>query len=326
MAVAYTTISDVIVPSVFAPYLDEERTKVNRLVQSGALVNDPFLAAFLAGGGNSVNVPSWKNTDTDGENVDSDDATDTTPTNLNKMETSEQVAIRINRNGIWGSADLVATLAGDDPMGAAARMVAGFQVQKRQQAMISVLKGLLNATGPLAAGVQTYGTTIDADHVIDAQAPFADEQAIMGSTLVMHSKVWRDLQKAELIDFEPTSTQNIGFGTYLGYTLAVDDDVEVVSGTPDTYYTYVLGAGSFGTADGRPRVPVEVEREATYAEGGGIERLIVRDQYVMHPYGCSYTPTGGLPNNPTNAALATVADWSLVFPRKKVKINAFITQ
>ena len=54
---AVTRISDVIVPEVFASYMFKDTTERTKLFQSGAMRMDSELAARLAGGGRTINVP-----------------------------------------------------------------------------------------------------------------------------------------------------------------------------------------------------------------------------------------------------------------------------
>lgn len=327
---ATTQISDVIVPEVFFAYIREAEDNVNRLVQSGAVVVDPRVEAFLGGGGATMNVPSWKPTEGDAENVSTDDPTDVAT--ANKLTTGNQIAHRLDRNNAWSSADLTAHFAGSDPMAAAAAYAAGERLSKRQTALVNVLNGLFDtvAPGPLSAshlndiaekttaGSAAVATSIGAGAVIDTLSAFGDSQG-SGMLLAVHSDTHRLLQKQNLIDFQPSNVQDIGWGTYLGFTLLVDDGMpKTVFDTTGLWYrSYILKPASVTVTVGTPRVPVEVEREALQGEGGGIETLVVRDAYVAHVYGTAWTGTpAGL--TPTNAELADGDNWDQVFSDKMI--------
>jgi len=333
---AITALSDVIVPSVFAGYILEEDNRVNRMVQSGAVVSDAQIAAFLAGGGTTFDLPSWKATDSDSENVSDDTNTAVTAQNLSARK---QIVSRVERNAVWGSADLTAMLAGSDPLANAASRIAQFRSARREDTMLAVLEGLLNVTnGVLTAthanviaekatsAAPVPANIITSGDVIDTLASMADEQGT--NVMVVHSDVHRKLQKLNLITFEATNTQDIGWGSYLGFTLVVNDGVAVgsvgetkIAGTVSGFWykSYLLQPGSFSLTAGSPKNPVEVERQALQGSGGGAEYLIVRDSYSPHVYGTSWTgtPAGA---TPTNTEYAVGTNYAKVYEDKKIGV------
>ena len=110
---AATAISDVIVPEVFAEYMIRETKEKARIFQGGLLQENGVISSFLAGGGQTVNLPMWTDLSGD-ENISSDDSTsDATPLNVGA---TADIAIRHNRNQGWTAADLVSAFAGDDPL------------------------------------------------------------------------------------------------------------------------------------------------------------------------------------------------------------------
>lgn len=331
---AITAISDVIVPEVFFSYLQEEDLNVNRLIQaSPAVVSDPMVAAGLAGGGKIFSIPGWKSTENDADSVTTDDATAITPSAITGRK---QDAVRLERANAWSSADLVAQLAGSDPMAHAATKVGQVRNSRRQVAMINTLNGLFDASGSLEAthlndvaekttvGSAAASTSIAASVVIDSAEPFGDMWNPSEYTLVVHGDTYRLLQKQNLITFQPTAAQDIGFGTYLGMTLVVDDGLpKTVFDTTGLWYrSYLLGPESVTVTVGQPRIPVEVEREALQGTGGGVESLVVRDTYVVHPYGLRFTSTTVAGETPSNTEMATVANWVKVWEDKAIKVAA----
>jgi len=338
MAADSTNLTDVIIPEVFAGYIMEEDLRTNRLVNSGAVVSDPAIAGFLAGGGQTFQIPGWQSTDQDDENVSSDD--ETSDGAQNAVLARKQIAIRSDRNGIWRSADLVAMLAGSDPLANAAARISQFRMTKRQNGMLSILDGLLDTGDGVLASSHTnsiaekataaaplVAEVISAGGIIDTLAPSADEQG--ANLMVVHSDVHRDLQKKNLITFQSVSTQDIGWGTYLGFTLVVDDAegaaagaMKIAGGTDGYWYkTYLLQPGAVSITTGAPRIPVEIERQAVSADGGGVESLIVRDQWACHVYGTSFTGLATIAGaSPTNAEYATGTNYAKVFADKKIGV------
>lgn len=331
---AITKLSDIIVPEVFFGYVQEQSTKKNALVNSGIVPTDPMIVSGLSGGGKTFNVPGFQHiADTSNDyNVSSDDPQ--SAATANKIQTTQQIASRLERNAVWGGADLAAQLAGADPMAAAANMVGGYQAHQRQKTLVNMMTGVFdsadmsNAVNDIAVedgDNATAGNLISNDAIIETLTPFDDMQGT-SNVLAVHGDIYRALQKNNLITFEPSSAQNIGFGTYLGFTLLVDSSVPKVAGgvTGYKYTSYVIKPGAVGFGNAAPRVPVEVDREPLEGDGGGVEYLIVRDTYTFHPYGMKWTgsPAGVTPNN---SELAAGSNWTRVYNQKNVGLAALVT-
>jgi hypothetical protein len=94
------------------------------------------------------------------------------------------------------------------------------------------------------------------------------------------------LQALNLIDFTPDNVQNVGFGTYLGKTVIVDDGCPVVAGGVSgfKYATDLFGAGAVGYGDGAAPVPTETDRDSLAGE----DILINRRHFILHPRGIAF--------------------------------------
>ena len=309
-------------------------TQANRLVMSGAVASDAALTSGLAGGGKTFNVTGWKSISDSANdyNVSSDNPASSAT--ANNVQTSQQIAARLDRNAVFGSADLAAHLAGADPMASAASELGNYQSTQRTKTLINILTGTFAAASMSAArndiaiadgAAATTANLISNDSIIDTLAPFDDMQGL-GNILFVHGDVYRALQKNNLITFEASSAQNIGFGTYLGLTLVVDSACpKVAGGTSGFKYTsYIMKPGAVGFGAGMPRIPVEVERRSREGNGGGVEYLTVRDAYAYHPYGMKWvgTPSG---STPSNSELAVGTNWLRVYAQKNVGLSALIT-
>lgn len=328
-----TRISDIIEPKIFAGYLAEASVKANKLIATGIVGQSPVLAALLAGGSTAFNFPFWKNLD----NADADANVPTDDPSVlavpRKMTASQQVAVRMMRNQVVESAVLAGVLAGSDPMAAAAAQLAAVQNSDRQKALIATLKGAINeANTPnlvhtiaseTVAGTSA-ATSLSASAVIDATAnAWGDANGI--AAMVVHSKTYAKMQKDNLITFQPTAAQNIGFGTYLGmYTLIVDDRMPVRAGTTDglVYTSYIIKQGGIMFGLGSDPTPIEFDRNVLAGNGGGVETLVARDVFSYHVAGTAYA--GSLGVIPTNTVLATAASWSKVFDDKNVGVCAIV--
>lgn len=336
MAGGVTRLADLIVPEVFAPYLQQITEQKSRLIRSGAVRRNSYLDTFLAGPGLTINVPDFRDLDNDEENISSDDPAE--KSSPNKIGTSLEIAVRCSRNNSWSAMDLDPDLAGPDPLGAIANRVADYWTRRYQAAFVSVVRGLLanNATATDAYHTQNdmihdvSGTSF-VDGVTNFNAEnFIDTTLTMGDSLdelsmcMMHSVVYARAQKNNLIDFIPDSTGMIQIPTFLGRQVIVDDGMPNTGGVFDTW---LFGAGAVLMGEGTPKVPVEVWRDPSAGNGGGQEVLYNRKQFSMHPVGNAFVantiPDGG----PNNTTLAAAASWRRAYAeRKMIKIAALRTR
>lgn len=339
-----TRVSDIIIPERFAPYVQVLTENKSRLIRSGALSTSPFLNDFLAGGGETITVPSFDDLDTeDAELADvvPDDNPATTGT-YQKIGTHRQIAVRLNRNQQWKSMDLAATLAGADPADAIARRVSDYWVRKLQSIFVATWNGVIADNAAVPAGDDTHtqddlvldisgggyiaGTTdFSAEAFINAKTLLGDSMDDL-SIAMMHSTVYSRALKNNLIDFIPDSIngQAVSIPTFLGFEVIVDDSMPNAGGV---YDTWLFGPGSSQLGQGSPKVPAEVERLPNEGNGGGAEALHSRVQYSLHPNGHAWVGTAASVGGPTNVELATAANWSRRTPeRKQVKFVRLVTR
>ena len=345
-----TQVSDIIVPQLFTPYIQQYTTVKSALIASGAVVPNEFLNNFLDGGGLTVHMPSFRDLDDDPENISTDDpddffkrpfpnpGTNSTPY---KIRTSQEIAVRLSRNQSWGSSDLTAALMGADPLDAVQNLVGNYWIRREQDLFISVMKGIFanNATATDAYHVQNDMTvsiagSAFADGVTNFGAStFIDATLTMGDAMdslalvMMHSVVYARAQKNNLIDFIPDSQGQINIPTFLGRRVIIDDRMPAAGGV---YETWLFGQGAVQRGQGLPKVPTETHRYPNAGNGGGMEVLHSRLEWAMHPVGHAYVgtpPVGGPSNAATTGTLAAATSWQRAFSeRKQIKIARLVTR
>lgn len=338
---ATTRISDVVVPEIFSPYVMKTTQEKSRLIQSGALTMDSRLSAHLSGGGLTFNEPFWKDLANDDDNVSNDDESQkSTPS---KITTGAEVQVRLSRNKSWSAMDLTGDLAGSDPMSAIASRVSNYWTRRLQQIFIATMKGVFadNAAAPTAGEhVQndlTYNisgsaysptTKFSAAAFIDATATMGDSMSDL-SMIMVHSVVYAQMLKNNLIDFIPVSINNqaITVATFLGREVIVDDSMPQKNGV---FESWLFSNGAIRLGMGSPAVPTEIERSAASGNGGGQETLYSRQELCIHPVGHAFVgaAVNGGPSNADSANnLANANSWKRVFPeRKQIKIARLITR
>lgn len=342
-AAGVTRIADVVVPSRFTPYAQQVTQEKSRLIQSGAAVMDPVLSGYLDGGGLTFNEPSFKDLDNDAENVSSDDpAVQSSP---KKIGTATEIQVRLSRNQSWSSMDLAGDLAGEDPMEAIANRVGAYWARRTQAAFVATMNGVFadNAAAPTGADTHTQNdmtrnlSTLNGGVFLDGTTNFGgkgfiDATLTMGDSMedltlvMMHSIVYATALKNNLITFVTASdnTGAIRIPTYLGREVIVDDGLPF-SGS--VFETWLFARGAIRIGMGSPKVPTEVDRKPENGNGGGQEILYNRVEWAIAPVGHAYIQAGIPAGGPTNADLATAANWRRVFPeRKQIKMARLITR
>lgn len=351
---ALTQVTDVIVPQVFTPYVQQLTEEKSRLIQSGVVSGSPLLDERLAGGALTFNVPSFRDLANDADNVSTDNAADvqtlaagagTTLAAQNdarpqKILTSQEIAVRLNRNQSWSSSDLAGQLAGADPMVAIAGRVADYWVRRLQQIFVQTWNGVIadNAAAPSGGDTHTQNDLIhDASggSFIDGVTNFTTKNFLSAiltagdsqedfNVVMVHSTVYNRMQNNNLIDFIPDARGETQIATFLGRQVIVDDGMPV---SGNIYDTWIFGAGSTMLGNGSPMVPTETHREALAGNGGGQEVLTTRREWSMHPVGHAFIQ-GSIPNGgPSNSDLAAAANWSRRYPeRKQIKFARLVTR
>lgn len=326
---AATKISDIIVPEVFNPYFIKRTAELSALWQSGIVSQDSELDRLASSGGTIINMPFFEDL-TGADEVLSDSGSLT----AGKITTAQDQARLHLRGRAWGVNDLAQALSGADPMMAIGDLVAAYWARRFQTLLISTLTGVFadnntNDSGDLIHDISIEdGANATADNLISAEAILDGTQLLgdakgMLTAIAVHSVVHNKMQKQDLIDEIPDSQADVGWGTYLGKTLIVDDGLPTTAGTTSgtKYTSYLFGRGAIGFGEGAPPVPTETDRDSLAGE----DYLINRRHFVLHPRGIKWvegTITGAAP---TNTEVETASHWDRVYEQKQIRIAKIVT-
>lgn len=321
---AEVRLSDVIEPSVFTQYTANRALETNKFYQAGVIVTNPTLDQFASANRSStVDVPFFSPIGTDDDpNIGSDDpAVSSTPS---KIGTDKQVGIKNIQNKSWSSMDLVSALIGEDPMLVIGNQVGDYWGVQYSKSLINSAVGLMLSDVALATPVMTISegaTALDANSVINARQT-AGDRAEQFTSIAMHSTTYAALQIQQLITFVREADNNTMFASYNGLRVIVDDALPSATGA-NGFVSVLFGPGAFGLGNGAPRTPTEIDRAPAAGNGEGQETLFSRKHFVMHPAGTRFTSASLAGQSPTYAEMATAANWTRVFERKRVPM-AFI--
>lgn len=326
---AGTKLMDVIVPELFNPYVMNKSMELSALVQSGIVANNSEFDKLASQAAPIINMPFFEDLTGESEqiieNVDLED---------NKITSNKDMACVIRRAKMWSATDLSAALAGTDPMGAIAGLVANFWARDTQKELIAILKGIFGTVEDVDTSTKEtrlMSNLLDisektgdlanwtASSFIDAQQLLGDAQSQL-TAVVMHSATWSYLKKQNLIETEHPSI-DVSFDTYQGKRVIIDDGCPVENGV---YTTYLFGEGAIALGNGSPVGFVATEMDRDKKKGSGVDYLINRKTYIMHPRGVSFTnmeveKTEG----PSRLELANPKNWKPVYEPKQIRIVAF---
>jgi hypothetical protein len=322
---AKTVVSDIVVPSIFAPYVAEMTTELSEIISAGIAERADQFDQIATGGGKTATMPFWDDLTGDSEVLSS--AADLT---VNPITADSDVCAIHNRGKAWGANDLAKWISGEDPSAAIAERVAGFWARDMQRILLQILSGLFNGTNgvlrtthrlsiysDVASGSITAAMRLTGD-------PFTNAKQLLGDAkdklvaVAMHSAVEADLAKQDLIDYLPDSTGKNRIRTYQGHRVIVDDNLTATAGTnSSSYSTYLFGAGAFGWGEATldPNEAVETDRQVLSSN----DILASRRRFILHPRGVKWTGTAA-GDSPTNAELATGTNWAKAYLDKNIRL------
>ncbi len=314
-------------PEVFTDYVNEQDTWSTPVIESGALVEDASVMNAIGEKGNIASVPFYKplNAYEDGmEALNNDGTNNNTP-----VETvgGKQTMMLVQRMKAFKAQDFTKELTGADPLGNIAAKVAGYYNQVYEQIILGEAKAVVGVTGLESHTLDlTGGDLITPGMIYDgAQAALGDMASQMG-LIVMHSKIYAEFLKADMVEFEKYTNGNIIRDEITLPTIAGKRVLVTDYGTVDgeEYDTYLLGEGAFiGAVKGNYSNPYYTAYDPETQ--AGIETLYTKQGRVIHPNGLSLNVDGIAAESPTNEELFNSDNWTLKYDPKNVRIGVIKT-
>lgn len=301
-----------VVPQIWSQYTLEALNYTNDMISMGVVRT----GNLTQNGDQLLRIPRLKPLSVIGDAVKIASGTTITPVDLQSY-TENGVVVR-RGNAIQGET-LNEIMTGTNDVQFISSQIAPYFSEAIKKSFKSVLTGIFTpSTGVLSSTHQLNITgettsTLNASAIIDAKAKLG-EFANAFTTIIVHSKQFADMLKAGVVTYVSAATygqQVLVSGeipTFLGMRVIVSDvlgaHADVSSAT--AYAAYLCGGQPF-YLDFQRQLSFETDRNIL--SGDGVDILKFSGHYVPHVFGVSYT---GNTMNPTEAQLATAANWTKV--------------
>lgn len=311
-----TTLTDIIVPELFNPYVIQKTMEKSAFFSSGIIARNAAFDALASEAARTHNMPFFEDLSGDAQNI-----VEGKEIEFQKITSNKDVSTTIMRQQKWSATSLSAALSGSDPMRAIGDLVADYWARQYQKELIAILTGVFGAdtmTGHVLDISKKTGNaaTISASAVIDTLQMLGDAQDQL-TAIVMHSATKAYLKKQNLITTERDST-SVEFDTYQGRRVIVDDGCPNDSGV---YTTYFFGTGAIAYGEGSPVGFIQTETKRDPDLGAGVNMLYNRRCFIMHPRGIAWQNTvRENVESPSRDELATATNWKLVYEPKAIRI------
>lgn len=315
------------------------------MIDSGAVQLNRTIERMIANGSNQYTIPFYNVLGGTDDNYDG-----TTNMTVTAPDGGYQTGVVYGRMHAWKDQDFIRDFnSGANPMTQISAQVAKYWNKKRQSRLIGIMNGIfalpddekdywdewqkhtLNIAFAATSGTAGEDNNVGAAAAAEAIQKAVGDNAGIFSMSIMHSKVALNLAKQQLLQFRKYTDaagieRTLNIADWNGLTVIVDDGVPATTNAKDAtakdYTTYLLGAGAIQYATAPVDTPVETSREVLTS--GGYNLLATRLRETLHPNGFSYTlPASTI--SPTDAQLATAAQWKVVTDPKNIAIARIIS-
>lgn len=334
---AVTTLADILGPrGSYVPIVESfmvvDPVESTAFFQSGVLQGgDPRIQAILNAAAVEASIPFWDPIDASVEPNYSNDVYEDIATPRNVTTGLQKGRIAFLNEG-FGVMRLVVAISKQDPLAYVASVIDNYWARQAERRLIATALGIYNDNIGATNAYHTQndmvtdaGGPFSADAWIDAQAQLGDKLGVYG-VAAMHRLVYTQMQKANMIEYMIDSDQKTQIPTYQGSRIVVDNGMPVFGATGSRQSLVVFfGPGAIGYASETPSDDMEFDRQPDRGNGGGVDILWTRRNYIMHPLGYSFLSTtitgNGTETRPASASwadLALATNWQRQIAREHI--------
>ncbi|MGL5230928.1 MAG: major capsid protein [Cetobacterium sp.] len=310
-----TRISDVIVPAIFAGYMNKDPLELNAFIQSGVMKRNKEFDTLVAAGGYGFTMPYWD--ELEGEYDERTDE-DTGLPKFNKITAKKEVAVKLFDKYAAGASQLSSELAGSNAVKAIREKFSHKIASLDQKRLFSLLKGVF-ASSDMAKNVLDITTrtgtaqNIGVGTIIEGQGLLGDRQKAM-SAVAVHSLTYTYLKLKNLLTTQKQSEQGEEIPYYANKRVIIDDTI--IPDENEVYTTYLFAEGSVAYGRGGELYPVEVGKIPFMEEEG----ILVRKNHTFHVRGTTWK--GSIDEKCTPEDIEKGENWGRAYSNKQIPIVA----
>ena len=309
---------------VFTGMMQEKDYWKTPIIASGIVQQDSSIMDLIGEKGNVATIPIYKPLDANEsgmEPLNNDGLTNNTPVEISG---DKQTCMLIQRMKAFKAKDFTKELTGADPMTLIRNKIAGYYAQVWEIELMNIAKAVLgvSALSGHVLDLATESKEIEAGTIYDAEQAALGDMAEGLGLIVMHSAIYTQYKKMNMVEFDKYTVngvikQEITLPTIAGKHVLVTDNF---TKEDTTYLTYLFGEGAFLSCD---KTNYENQYTTDYdpETSAGIEKFYTKQGKVLHPNGLSLAVDNIAKESPTKAELGTVANWSLKYNAKNVKMG-----
>lgn len=309
---------------VFTGMMQEADYWKTPIIASGIVQQDSSIMDLIGEKGNVATIPIYKPLDANEsamEPLNNDGLTNNTPVEISG---DKQTCMLIQRMKAFKAKDFTKELTGADPMTLIRNKIAGYYAQVWEIELMNIAAAVLgvSALSGHVLDLATESKEIEAGTIYDAEQAALGDMAEGLGLIVMHSAIYTQYKKMNMVEFDKYTVngvikQEITLPTIAGKHVLVTDNY---TKNDSTYLTYLFGEGAFLSCD---KTNYENQYTTDYdpETSAGIEKFYTKQGKVLHPNGLSLAVDNIAKESPTKAELGTVANWSLKYNAKNVKMG-----
>lgn len=309
---------------VFTGMMQEKDYWKSPIIVSGIVQQDSSIMDLIGEKGNVATIPIYKPLDANEsgmEPLNNDGLTNNTPVEISG---DKQTCMLIQRMKAFKAKDFTKELTGADPMTLIRNKIAGYYAQVWESELMNIAKAVLGVAdlSGHVLDLATESKEIEAGTIYDAEQAALGDMAEGLGLIVMHSAIYTQYKKMNMVEFDKYTVngvikQEITLPTIAGKHVLVTDNF---TKEDTTYLTYLFGEGAFLSCD---KTNYENQYTTDYdpETSAGIEKFYTKQGKVLHPNGLSLAVDNIAKESPTKAELGTVANWSLKYNAKNVKMG-----
>ena len=294
------------------------------IIVSGIVQQDSSIMDLIGEKGNVATIPIYKPLDANEsgmEPLNNDGLTNNTPVEISG---DKQTCMLIQRMKAFKAKDFTKELTGADPLTLIRNKIAGYYAQVWESELMNIAKAVLGVAdlSGHVLDLATESKEIEAGTIYDAEQAALGDMAEGLGLIVMHSAIYTQYKKMNMVEFDKYTVngvikQEITLPTIAGKHVLVTDNF---TKEDTTYLTYLFGEGAFLSCD---KTNYENQYTTDYdpETSAGIEKFYTKQGKVLHPNGLSLAVDNIAKESPTKAELGTVANWSLKYNAKNVKMG-----